>query len=111
MSNVSVTVRVSPCRELLNGNQTSDCRPADDIINPVAVGNDARASEIGEQVLYRDGYRWIRRQIQTDLSRPFQCGETMILDTQYGQRIGIIGPIQQDFATGQQSFTVEYIAE
>lgn len=111
MSNISVTSRISPCRELLDGSQTSDCRPADDIVNPVAVGSVARAREVGEQVLYRDGYRWIRRQITTDLSRTFQDGETMVLDTPYGQRIGIIGPVQHDFAAGMQSFTVEYIAE
>lgn len=111
MTNVSVTARISPCRELLDGSQTSDCRPADDIVDPVAVGSVARAREIGEQVLYRDGYIWIRRQIQTDLSHAFQWGETMVLDTPYGQRIGIVGPVQQNFTDGTQSFIVEYIAE
>jgi hypothetical protein len=109
MSNVSIIVRVSPCRELLDGSQTNDCRPADDIVNPVAVGSEARAREVGEQVLYRDGYRWIDRRIQTDLSHAFQQGETMTLDTPAGQRVGVIGPVQHDFTNGRQSFVVEYI--
>jgi hypothetical protein len=110
-TNISVTVRASPCRELLDGSQTDDCRPADDIVNPVAVGSEERASEIGEQVLYRDGYRWIKRQIQTDLSHAFQWGETMVLDTPSGQRVGKIGPVQHDFTNGGQSFSSEYIPE
>lgn len=110
MANIAETVRLAPCRKLLSGSNSDACRPADDIVDPVAVYSAERAQEIGEQVLYRDGHKWISRQIVTSLSRYYRWGDTFVVDTPGGRKIGIVGHVRQDFTGGTQSFSVEYIA-
>jgi len=109
MANVAVTVRIAPCRQLLSGDNSGDCRPADDIVDPVAVNSVARAQEIGEQVLYIDGNRWISRQITTGIEKSYRWGDTFVVDTKNGRKVGIVGPVTQDFSGKTQSFAVKYI--
>lgn len=111
MSNIAVTVRIAPCVSLLSGNNSDDCRPADDIVDPVAINSVARAQEVGQQVLYADGHRWVSRQITTGIEKAYRWGDTFIIDTKDGRKVGIVGPVQQNFSDGSQSFAVKYIAE
>ena len=111
MANVSVTVRIAPCRELLSGDNSGECRPADDIVDPVAINSEARAQEIGDQVLYAEGHRWISLQITTGIEKAYRWGDTFVVDTKNGRKIGIVGAVAQDFVGKSQSFVIKYISD
>lgn len=117
MNNIEVVYRLPPCRALTAGGNSSECIPAPDIVDPVAVGSTARAWQIAKAALHNPGseasaHDWHTAQISTTGNRFYQEGETFRLRLPDSREAtGVIGDVllSHDGKTLSQQLTVHYL--
>lgn len=119
MNNIQVIYRLMPCRALVAGGNSAECIPAPDIVDPIAIGSNARAQQVAEAALHNPGseaaaHDWHPAGISTTGNRHYQEGETFKLRFPDGsEAVGVLGEVllSHEGVTLSQQLVVHYLPE